>query len=453
MLRLDGTLRSSRIAWIATARFSSPWRRDFHIVRPIRRRPDTRYLNIFKRHAGIKVERSGHLLSGTSVDYFFLRDSCQCSSCVNSSTRQKLFETAQIPLNLSVKDHRWTTDGALEIWWENDIPCFKNHHSCFTPEFLQRAQTIEKRVAASGNSWKHVAWDRRTLEQEAHALTFEYEDYMRHDGTLRDLIFRLHEFGLAFVKDVPSDQEAIRGLARKIGPLKQTFYGETWDVKSQASPINVAYTSADLDFHMDLLYLADPPGVQLLHCIKQSTSGGESRFSDGVRAFDKFQAEYPELVHALVEFPVTYRYKNDGYWFQKTRRLLEGGTLMQSESDHEPVNRYRYPQDYECLNWSPPFQGPLEQVDLTKETAMPIAMEAYIEAARTFKRLLADEEAVYETKLEAETCVIFHNRRVLHARRPFSSIGGNRWLKGCYVDGDYLRDKYRVLLNEMHDPQ
>ena len=394
----------------------------------------------------VKLNLPGDALDGACIDALYLRDSCDCSYCVDTSTRQKLFETSSLPLKLTARSTEWLSDGSLQVHWENDMRGFEDHRSVFPRSFLEQSQSLKKRRQASFNSWEPVAWDRTILEKTLHALSFQFLDYMQRDDVLQGLVTALHVYGLAFIQGVPSDQLSIRRMGQRIGPLKSTFYGETWDVKARPSPINVAYTADDLDFHMDLLYMVDPPSVQLLHCIKQSTSGGESRFSDGVCAFDRLQQESPELVQALVGFPVTYRYKNDGHWFQQTRHFIEGGTSNRIGNRRPPDTvRYDYPTDYETMNWAPPFHGPLEQVDLGGADRGSISIGEYVEAANAFKRLLADESAVFQTKLEEGTCVIFNNRRVLHARRPFSSEGGERWLRGCYIDGDYLRDKFRVL--------
>ena len=369
----------------------------------------------------------------------FSRDSCSCPCCVNPSTRQKLFETSSLPLNLAIKETRQLPDGRLEITWKNDLPGLIGHTSLFLPDFLKQSQNIESRSRASYNNWSYVAWSRDDIAQNLGSLTFAYHDFVHDTTTLKQAIDQLHIFGLIFIKSSPLEPNSVKILAERIGPLKTTFYGETWDVKSKPSAKNVAYTSEDLDFHMDLLYMTDPPGVQLLHCLQQSTCGGESRFSDAVRAFEILQDNHPDLVRPLVEFPVTYRYKNDGFWFQKTRNFLEGGTPARAV--HKPGRQYCYPLDYDALNWSPPFQGPLEQAG----SEGPISLQRYVAAAKVFKEQLAEESAVFETKLEEGTCVIFNNRRVLHARRPFTSDGGRRWLKGAYVDGDYLRNRYRVL--------
>ncbi len=65
----------------------------------------------------------------------------------------------------------------------------------------------------------------------------------------------------------------------------------------------------------------------------------------------------------------------------------------------------------------------------------------------------------YEFTMEEGDLVLFDNRRILHARREFSDKPGTsadvgegeatRWLKGCYLDGDVIRNKQRVLLRKM----
>lgn len=64
------------------------------------------------------------------------------------------------------------------------------------------------------------------------------------------------------------------------------------------------------------------------------------------------------------------------------------------------------------------------------------------------KQELEADEAVYETKLEPGTAVIFDNRRIVHARKAFENTEGERWLRGAYVDGDVFESRLRVLTEE-----
>ncbi len=52
---------------------------------------------------------------------------------------------------------------------------------------------------------------------------------------------------------------------------------------------------------------------------------------------------------------------------------------------------------------------------------------------------------MYEYRLNEGECVIFDNRRVLHARKAFDATKGERWLKGAYIDDDVFSSKLRVL--------
>ena len=73
----------------------------------------------------------------------------------------------------------------------------------------------------------------------------------------------------------------------------------------------------------------------------------------------------------------------------------------------------------------------------------------YVKAARRFKELLSEESAVYETRMQAGECVIFDNRRFLHARTAFTvGEGDERWFRGCYVDGDAWRSAGRMIDDE-----
>lgn len=68
---------------------------------------------------------------------------------------------------------------------------------------------------------------------------------------------QLQRYGIAVVRGVPTaktDNEDcnLRELAESIGLLRNTFYGETWDIKSVPNARNVAYTNLNLGLHMDL---------------------------------------------------------------------------------------------------------------------------------------------------------------------------------------------------------
>ena len=74
----------------------------------------------------------------------------------------------------------------------------------------------------------------------------------------------------------------VGSVAGRIGGVMPTIYGQFWDVKTVANPINCAYTNHALDLHQDLAYYESPPGIQLLHCVRfdEGIKGGDSTFVD-----------------------------------------------------------------------------------------------------------------------------------------------------------------------------
>ena len=307
-------------------------------------------------------------------------------------------------------------------------------------------------------------------------MTFSYSDYLLEDVVLYSAVQALHSCGIVFIRDVPAIAESVKAVATRIGPLRATFYGsETWDVKSMPSAKNgkffwktqtpcvfatsqlgnglyidftdyllVAYTAQDLGFHMDLLYMADPPGIQLLHCLKATSRGGESMFADTVRAFERLQDQDQKAARTFMLGKTTYRYKNDGQWYQRTRPHLEGG-FEDKEHAYERAENLEYPTHFDAINWSPPFQGPDETIgSVVTDPEIGKRQTSYLKAAAAFKNLLEEEESIFETKLDAGVCVIFNNRRIVHARKGFDPQE-ERHLRGAYVDMDALRSRYRVL--------
>ncbi|MCJ1481872.1 hypothetical protein MMC06_002032 [Schaereria dolodes] len=381
-----------------------------------------------------------------TYDCIYLRDACSCPRCVDPSTTQKLFETSTIPSDVGVKRKQLLSNGSLQIEWKNDIPGYEDHISQFSVQFFKDGKNYTTRLKASQNMAPCWKWNRRIMMERN--LEINYREYMDSNSVLHAALKHLQLSGILFLRDVPSDPAAIGSIANRIGPIRNTFYGSTWDVRSVPSAKNVAYTARDLGFHMDLLYMADPPGLQLLHCIKASAQGGESLFSDGFNALATLRRLAPDLVYSLGTYSVTYRYKNNGQWYQYSRPSIEYDHVVVPDADAGTIQEGSQ-GNVAAINWSPPFQAPFE-VDTGSSNfrggrATESRLRQYVAAARRFKALVEDDDAIYETKMEAGTCVIFNNRRVLHARRAFSEDHGERWLRGAYLDTDVFRSRLRIL--------
>jgi gamma-butyrobetaine dioxygenase len=362
----------------------------------------------------LKMERQLFNSEGKPVIFpILLRDACRCSQCVDPSTRQRNFSFFNIPPNIRAIQEATSPNGDFNIRWENDIPGFSDHISTFSLDELVNVLG-GKTPAAVSISDMRTGWDTKSIAENL--VQMPYEEYMSNDASLFHAIEALRRYGLAFVTKVPSSPESVGKLVERIGPLRNSFYGSTWDVESKPNADNVAYTHKDLGFHMDLLYMSQVPDFQFLHCIRNTCSGGESRFVDTYQARKIMEAEHPEQCEALQDRKVVYEYQNFGQYYTKRRPVF---------------NRV------DGVFWSPPFVGRLADKTQT--------LKKFLLACETFANILERPNLVYETKMAEDTCVIFQNTRVAHARNAFGVNNGRRWLRGAYLDlQPFLSTRFRL---------
>ncbi|KAL9090782.1 MAG: hypothetical protein Q9159_001838 [Coniocarpon cinnabarinum] len=173
---------------------------------------------------------------------------------------------------------------------------------------------------------KHaISWNSFEIDTEYRTgrIVARFDDFLQSSEAFSAILFALDRFGLAFIKDVPLQENAVEQIGERIGPLRHTFYGRTWDVKDKPNAENVAYTATELGLHMDLLYMKEPPGLQLLHCINSSSNGGKSVFCDAfAAASDLYNSGNLGQRHfdILSRYPVGYHYNqvNQAFFDQKT---------------------------------------------------------------------------------------------------------------------------------------
>lgn len=366
----------------------------------------------------------------------FLRDACPCPSCVDPSTQQKLFQTADIPLELRPKVQEVTADG-VRLRWENDVAGFpSDHETVISNDFLANVLELQSKVRRDKTEDPNtqVYWDAAQMEKQQNFI--DYQRYATTDAGVFEVVDQLWTHGLAFLENIPDDSSLIEKIATRIGPLRNSFYGTTWDVRSVPDSKNIAYTDKFLGLHMDLLYMVNPPRIQVLHSLRARAPGGESMFSDSFLAAESLRKEDLKAFRHLASFPVTYHYDNDGQHYRFTRPTIEfvGNPDVNRMSDEElAVARIA------TINWSPPFQGPF-----TVDVGEGGNLKGYLAAAKLFDQSLNSSQNMFEYRLKEGEAVLFDNRRVLHARRSFDAQAGERWLRGVYVDEDVWKSRIRV---------
>ncbi|KAF5115680.1 hypothetical protein DV454_002146 [Geotrichum candidum] len=383
---------------------------------------------------------------------FFLRDACTSAESVDVSTSQKNFSTARVPADIKAVAASVNPDnGALEITWSDGAS------SKYTQAFLRRNATLQGRRHFRHLDMHYTLWDKVPKLSAEIIHKIEYKDFIENPNSV---VQALHDLGIAYIVNVPEQTGIIDNtktggtfglegtaekpvmveqIANRIGYVKETFYGRSWNVVSVPDAKNVAYTSVYLPLHMDLCYYESPPGVQLLHVIKNSTTGGESLFADSFAAVSHIARTDPEAYDALKEIPISYHYDNDGYHYYYSRPLV----VEDPYGGIDPNTNRPY---LKVVNYSPPFQGPLDAI-APGSPYSDAQVDAFVRGLRAFEDYIEEKQNQIEFKMEENCCVLFMNRRTLHARNEFDKESGERWFRGTYIDLDAYQSKLRVANN------
>ncbi|KAI9170824.1 Clavaminate synthase-like protein [Paramyrothecium foliicola] len=419
-------------------------------------------------------------IDGTPVGFsaVLLRDSCSCPSCVHESSNQRLFSAADIPANIRAQSVETdTASDSVTIRWTTDVPGFDADHSTTLKlGDLREVHGAGTQIGVSKyNTPSQALWSLQSFDSPDH----DYATYMNQDRTVYEVVKQLRIHGLAFINNVPGLEKSLATIATRIGPIKDTFYGYTWDVRTVPQAINAAYTSQDLGFHTDLLYFEQPPHVQLLHCIQSAATGGASVFVDAYRAAVDLLDIDPEAFDILSTIPVNYHYNHpDSNVYRTTKPVIDLRTLRLGDNVYTHLREYIKAWEessssnavgtwgeknlvdcIEKINWGPPFLAPFSNHEDSPHMGDPAApalamlntkVDKWHRAATKFNTLLQRPEYQFERKMNPGDCVLFDNTRILHSRRAFdmADMGKPRWLRGTYVDKDPYYSRLRVLQNK-----
>ncbi|PHR18315.1 MAG: gamma-butyrobetaine hydroxylase [Hoeflea sp.] len=227
--------------------------------------------------------------------------------------------------------------------------------------------------------------------------------------------------GLSIVEHLEDRVGAGVDVAERIGFLRQTNFGTTFEVINKPDPNNLAYTSVALPLHTDLPNQEVPPGYQFMHCLANEATGGGSIFADGFAMAEDLRSEDPEAFRLLCGVSIPFRF-HDG---EADIRVHEPVITLDAKGE---VIEIRYNAHLAAI------------FDMS-----PDIMPAYYRAYRAYMAKTRDPKYRLTLKLKAGEMVVFDNRRVLHGRDAFDPSTGYRHLHGCYVDRGEFSSRLRLL--------
>ena len=342
----------------------------------------------------------------------WLRHNCGCADCRHPGNGQRLLDVDAVPAAPRVAEAGTGTDGGLVVRFEPD-----GHVATFSTAWLR-----EHGAAADRPEPAHSLWGRNALPVPPRA---DYARVATDPTALRDWLAAVHGFGFALLGGVPCEPGRIEQVAGLFGHVRETNYGRVFDVRSEAAPVNLAYTGQGLSVHTDNPYREPAPTLQLLHCLRNDASGGDTLLVDGFAAAERLRREWPQDFALLSRWRVPFR-------FESTDTVLRARAHVIETDDR---GRLR------AVHWNNRSVAPFD--------TPPDVLPAFYRAYRRFARLLGDEAACLRLRLAPGDLLLLDNRRVLHGRTAFDA-DGERWLQGCYADADALESRLAVLSRHDH---
>ena len=344
----------------------------------------------------------------------WLRDNARDPSTRSPANGQRLITLQDIPADTRIAEACWSGAG-LSVRFAPD-----GRTIAFDPAWLLAHAYDRPRPVGRGWTGPDITrWD----VAEARSLPVE-----RYDDVAADPVARLRwlsavrRYGFARLTGGPATEGVACGLVGLFGYVRETNYGRHFEVRAEVDPSNLAYTNLELQAHTDNPYRDPAPGLQILHCVRNTVEGGGSVVVDGFKAAERLQAEDPQGFELLARHPARFEYAGaSGVRLRAKRPMIELGP------DGELI-AVRFNNRSAAAFTDVPYDD----------------MAGYYAAYRRLGELVGDPALTLRFRLGPGDLFIVDNLRILHAREAFSS-GGERWLQGCYADRDGLLSTLAVL--------
>ncbi|KAJ3142512.1 hypothetical protein HK100_002181 [Physocladia obscura] len=265
----------------------------------------------------------------------------------------------------------------------------ENHETVLDFDWLNANSYKPKVTEGSDNlNRKYTTWKSKHIKKNLPIV--EYKSIMAGDDGLRNWLNLIDEFGIAFVKGVPTTPEETEALARRISFIRESHYGTFWDFTADNAHADTAYT-------------------------------------DGFAAAEHLQQTHPHLYDVLTRFRVPTHSAGD------PKVVMAPSPRAHPILNIDPITNQLYQ-----VRFNNDDRSVLNSRAVGRENDV---LEFYA-ALKAWVAILRDPEFEFWIQLEPGFAVIVDNWRVLHGRSAFT---GHRRVCGSYHGYDDYRSRVRDL--------
>lgn len=354
----------------------------------------------------------GLILAGKTLHPLWLRERVTEPKSFDPISHQRLYEPAELDPRLRVNLAKIDKDNRLRVEFSD------GYMAAFDLNILAQelGLTENPETIPAPQSW--------TSE-----LNIQRFDWKKLDdpAEMKKLLHAYFVNAFCIMDNTPTDRDSLKKHARRFGFLRDTNFGEIFNVETKPSATDLAYTDVALASHTDNPYRWPVPSIQYLHCLSNEVEGGLSTLVDGMAVAEAIADENQDWADALENTPVRFRYDAPSGIYEDTAPLI-------ARDYRGYVNHIRFSPR---LDFVPALD--------------PKTLTVFYAARRRMHELANDLAFQIQFPFRSGTLLMMNNYRLFHGRTAFNGKQGHRHLQGCYIDHDGPQCLYRLLATGSRD--
>lgn len=165
-------------------------------------------------------------------------------------------------------------------------------------------------------------WNNAEVQSSTYARV-SLNEYLSSDIVAKELLSSLLTYGFAFIENVPTNLPSTELAIKRLFSVRKTIFGEMYSFTDAKDHEDSAYSTEGLMPHTDNTYFNDPAGLQVLHCLEHTGTGGDTMLVDGFRAIDQLRKKNPDAFEWLCTANVPAEYIESGQHFKHCEPIIK----------------------------------------------------------------------------------------------------------------------------------
>lgn len=346
----------------------------------------------------------------------WLRDNAADKHSIDPHSHERLFQVLDFPAEIEPLGVDVGASGELIVDWGTQVTAY--HPGWLRSYCYDLGVSDERRVA-------YETWDGAMA---ARLPTFTADEISADDAARLEWLLAIRRYGIALVTGSPVDPadyiEWLEGLLL----IRDMNWGKHFDVVYQPDGEYISNKGIEIPPHNDAPTRPYMPGIQIFHCVENTVEGGESYWVDGFFIAELMRRDLPQDFRLLSTVPWAMANRNaDSEYFCREPFIS--------------LDRDGYLYAVRHTHW---LREPLV-------TDFDLVEPLYL-AYRRFVEIAADPKYRVSHRLRAGEVSFIDNPRIFHARGPYLTGHGDRYMQVSHSEREEIDSSIAVLRRKQGTP-